>query len=102
MEVNDKPICLRNKKAIQLVKERAIKEGRSASNALAQTVIEQLNKTDNIAGVGYIGIVTAAVILERSKRHICRLCTTGKIKGAIKRGGRWRIPTSEALSRKRK
>ena len=101
-EVNNKPVCLRNTKALQLVKLRAIKEGRSASNALAQTVIEALNKTDNIAGVSYISIAKAAQIFEYSKRHICRLCATGKIKEAIKRGGYWRIPASEDLGRKRK
>ena len=44
VEVNSKPIALRDPEAVLLVKRRAVKEGRSCSNSLAQTVIEHLKK----------------------------------------------------------
>ena len=47
MEINDKPIRLTEVKAIRLVKERAIREGRSAANAAHQTIIEALGSSDN-------------------------------------------------------
>jgi len=42
MEINDKPVRIVNKRALKLVKERANREGRSASNAAAWTIIEAL------------------------------------------------------------
>jgi len=49
MRLNDKDVRIRNKKAIRLIKERAIKENRSAANAAAQTIIESLGKPDNLS-----------------------------------------------------
>jgi len=43
-KVNNKTIRLTDTKAIRLIKKRAIKEQRSAANALAATVIEALSK----------------------------------------------------------
>ena len=43
-KINNKPIRLTHPKALQLVKQRAIDERRSAANALAATVIEALSK----------------------------------------------------------
>jgi len=40
VKINSKPIILRDIEAVMLVKNRAVKEGRSSSNSLAQTVIE--------------------------------------------------------------
>ena len=42
VEVNKKAVLLRDGEAAELVRRRAIRENRSASNALAQTVIEHL------------------------------------------------------------
>jgi len=42
--VNSKPAILRDKEALILVKTRAKREGRSTSNAIAQTVIEHLKE----------------------------------------------------------
>ena len=49
VDINNKPVLLRNKEAARLVRLRAIKEGRSASNAAAQTVIEALRDTYDIS-----------------------------------------------------
>ena len=46
-KINDKPVRLIEPKAVRLVKKRALRENRSASNALAQTVIEALSKEHN-------------------------------------------------------
>lgn len=42
MEINDKDIRLTNREAIILAKKRAVREGRSAANAAAITIIEAL------------------------------------------------------------
>ena len=46
-KVNNKTIRLTDITAIRLIKQRAIKEKRSAANALAATVIESLSKQNN-------------------------------------------------------
>lgn len=42
MEVKEKRILITNAKAIRLVRERAVREHRSKSNAAAATIIERL------------------------------------------------------------
>ena len=44
VDVNKKAVLLRDEEAALLVRKRAVKEGRSASNAAAQTIIEHLKK----------------------------------------------------------
>jgi hypothetical protein len=44
VEVNKKAVLLRDEEAALLVRRRAVKEGRSASNAAAQTIIEHLGE----------------------------------------------------------
>lgn len=43
MEINGRPILLRDRIAIRLAKARAISEHRPAANALSATVIESLS-----------------------------------------------------------
>ena len=43
MKINDKDIRLTNREAIILAKKRAVREGRSAANAAAITIIEALS-----------------------------------------------------------
>lgn len=42
IKINKKPVLLRDGEAVLLVKKRAMREGRSASNAAAQSIIEYL------------------------------------------------------------
>ena len=44
IEVNKKPIMVTDSEAVLLAKKRAVKEGRSAANAAAQTIIEHLEE----------------------------------------------------------
>jgi hypothetical protein len=46
-DINDKPVRLTDPKALRLVKERAIREQRSAANAAAATIIEALSTQSN-------------------------------------------------------
>jgi len=41
-EINEKPIRIVNREAIRLAKQRALREGRSAANAVSITIIEAL------------------------------------------------------------
>ncbi len=47
-KINEKPIRLTNKKAIRLAKLRALHEGRTATNAATQTILEALSGRDFI------------------------------------------------------
>jgi len=42
----------------------------------------------------YVDIATAARLLNKTERWIRRLCTSGKLAGARKNGGRWEIPAA--------
>lgn len=46
-EINDKTVKITDAKALRLVKERAIREQRSAANAAAATIIEALSTQSN-------------------------------------------------------
>jgi len=45
-------------------------------------------------GSEYVDITTAAMRLNTTERHVRRLCTSGKLAGAIKDGNRWQIPVA--------
>ncbi len=47
-KINNKPIRIVNQEAIRLAKLRASHEGRSAANAVSQTIIEHLSGCDYI------------------------------------------------------
>lgn len=51
MGINNKPVILREPRAIRLVRDRAIREDRSNSNALAKTVLEALENQDSPSGL---------------------------------------------------
>ena len=40
----------------------------------------------------YIDAATCAELLGFSTRHVSRLCTIGKVRGATKKGNHWQIP----------
>ncbi len=42
----------------------------------------------------YLDIKTAAELLGQTARHVRRLCREGKLAGAERAGGKWRIPTT--------
>jgi hypothetical protein len=46
-QIDSKPVRLTDAKALRLVKERAIREQRSAANAAAATIIEALSRQSN-------------------------------------------------------
>lgn len=47
MNINNKPVMLRDRKALGLIKKRAQEESRSAANAAAVTIIEALGGENN-------------------------------------------------------
>ena len=50
MAINDKPIVLTNSKAVRLVKQKAIAENRSFTNALLHTVLTALGDSKPKSG----------------------------------------------------
>ena len=45
---------------------------------------------------GRIDIRKAAQLLGLTERHVRRMCIDGKLAGAVKVGGRWKVPVSAA------
>lgn len=54
-----------------------------------------LKTKDQIATGDFVDVEQAARLLGYGKRHLCRLCNSGAVLGAIKSGGYWQIPVSE-------